>query len=55
MLTLRTHLNIFSALVIEGTLNASDSKYKDNKQYIKKKKQLANTIHETIKKCRHMQ
>lgn len=53
MLTLRTHLNIFSALVIEGTLNASDIKYKDNKQYIKKK--LANIIHETITKCRHMQ
>lgn len=52
MLTLRTHLNIFSALVIEGTLKASDSKYKDNKQYIKKKK--ANIIHETITKCRHM-
>lgn len=51
MLTLRTHLNIFSALVIEGTLNASDSKYKDNKQYVKK---IANMIDEAITNCRHM-
>ena len=40
-LALRTHLNIFSALVIEGTLIASDSKYKENKQYIKKKKTIS--------------